>query len=558
MIHRIRLVTGLVLFVYVTTHLLNHGLGLVSYQSMEEGRLWFLALWRNPAGTLVLYASLLIHFVLGFWALYRPRRLWLPPAEATRVLLGIAIPVLLAEHVLGTRGANLIAGTNDSYAYVLLIHFKYATSNLYIQSAALLTAWAHGCMGLHYWLRLRPWYARLVPVLFAVALVVPILALLGYISAGREVLALAQNRSWLLATRALIEWPDQAAVAEITRLKIAVWMTVGGALALTLMARTVRATVIRRLGIVTITYPAGNRVMVRTGTSILKASLINRIPHASMCGGRGRCSTCRVRVVSGLEALPPPDAAEARVLGRIGAPPQVRLACQARPKGDIEVIPLLPPEAATADNVARPAHLQGEEREIAVMFVDMRNFTGLSEHKLPYDVVFILNRYFAAIGEAVEESGGRLDKFIGDGVMALFGIEGGANEGSCQALVAAKRIGHKIEALNRALAAELDQPLRIGIGVHAGPAIIGEMGYGHTTSVTAVGDTVNTASRLEAITKDYGAQLVISETAARCAGIDLTGFPIHDLVVRGRTGTICAYVIDDAQSLPALAQTAVS
>ena len=558
MIHRVRLVTGLVLFVYVTSHLLNHSLGLVSYQAMEEGRLWFLAAWRNPAGTTLLYASLLIHFVLGFWALYRPRRLWLPPAEATRVLLGIAIPVLLAEHVLGTRVANLIAGTNDTYAYVLLVHFKYDTNNLYIQSAALLTAWAHGCMGLHYWLRLKPWYARVVPVLFAVALVVPIVGLLGYISAGREVLALAENKSWLLATRALIEWPDQAAVADITRLKIAVWMTVGAALALTLVARAVRAIIIRRLGIVTITYPSGNQAMVRHGTSILKASLINKFPHASMCGGRGRCSTCRVRVIAGLESLPPPDAAEARVLSRIGAPPQVRLACQARPTDNIEVIPLLPPEAATAATVSQSPHLQGEERDIAVMFVDMRNFTGLSEHKLPYDVVFILNRYFAAVGEAVEESGGRLDKFVGDGVMALFGIESGADEGSCQALAAAKQIGKNIDAINRALAAELDQPLRIGIGIHAGPAIVGEMGYGHTTSVTAVGDTVNTASRLEAITKDYGAQLVISENVAQCAGIDLAGFPIHDLAVRGRTGSICAYVIDDVKSLPELAQTGVS
>ena len=162
------------------------------------------------------------------------------------------------------------------------------------------------------------------------------------------------------------------------------------------------------------------------------------------------------------------------------------------------------------------------------------------------------------MGEAVEESGGRLDKFVGDGVMALFGIESGADEGSCQALAAAKQIGKNIDAINRALAAELDQPLRIGIGIHAGPAIVGEMGYGHTTSETAVGDTVNTASRLEAITKDYGAQLVISENVAQCAGIDLAGFPIHDLAVRGRTGSICAYVIDDVKSLPELAQTGVS
>ena len=108
--------------------------------------------------------------------------------------------------------------------------------------------------------------------------------------------------------------------------------------------------------------------------------------------------------------------------------------------------------------------------------------------------------------------------------------------------------GYDAEALERMLP----------VYENAGPAIVSAMGYGHNTSVTAVGDTVNTASRLEAITKDYGAELVISETAAQCACIDLTGFPVHDLVVRGRRGTIYAYVIEDAQSLPALAQTGVS
>ena len=530
----------------------------MSYQAMEEGRLWFLAAWRNPAGTTLLYASLLIHFVLGFWALYRPRRLWLPPAEATRVLLGIAIPVLLAEHVLGTRVANLIAGTNDTYAYVLLVHFKYDTNNLYIQSAALLTAWAHGCMGLHYWLRLKPWYARVVPVLFAVALVVPIVGLLGYISAGREVLALAENKSWLLATRALIEWPDQAAVADITRLKIAVWMTVGAALALTLVARAVRAIIIRRLGIVTITYPSGNQAMVRHGTSILKASLINKFPHASMCGGRGRCSTCRVRVIAGLESLPPPDAAEARVLSRIGAPPQVRLACQARPTDNIEVIPLLPPEAATAATVSQSPHLQGEERDIAVMFVDMRNFTGLSEHKLPYDVVFILNRYFAAVGEAVEESGGRLDKFVGDGVMALFGVNAGAERGCREALAGARAMGEALDELNSSLNSDLDEPLRIGIGIHAGPVIVGEMGFADAVSITAIGDAVHTASRLEAMTKVMKCQLIVSADVEARSKIDLSAFPSHEVEVRGREEPMIIRTIDKSSDLPDMTSPAKS
>src|SRR6202022_2256019 len=146
---------------------------------------------------------------------------------------------------------------------------------------------------------------------------------------------------------------------------------------------------------------------------------------------------------------------------------------------------------------------QGSEREIAILFVDIRGFTALSEGRLPYDVVFVLNRYFAAIGLAVEAAGGRLDKFIGDGVMALFGIERGAQAGCWEALAAARLMSVRLPELNASLRAELDRPLRIGIAVHCGPPIVGEMGYGNTAAITAIGDAVNTASRLGRLTRNF-------------------------------------------------------
>jgi adenylate cyclase len=191
----------------------------------------------------------------------------------------------------------------------------------------------------------------------------------------------------------------------------------------------------------------------------------------------------------------------------------------------------------------------GEEREISILFADLRDFTRFSERKLPYDVVFVLNRYFASMGSAVEEAGGYLDKFIGDGVMALFGVDGGADRGARQSLDAACLMSKRLDELNQALTAELEEPLRIGIGIHAGPAIIGEMGYGQATSLTAVGDAVNTASRLEAMTKEYKAQLVVSDTVADHAGVDLSDFPSHQLEVRGRSETISAHVVINAQEL---------
>jgi adenylate cyclase len=306
----------------------------------------------------------------------------------------------------------------------------------------------------------------------------------------------------------------------------------------------------RRRGVVRITYPDGQVHTILPGMTLLDASRNHAVPHASVCGGRGRCSTCRVRIIDGIDELPAASAAEQRVLDRISAPPQVRLACQTQPVRDLSMIPLLPPTADPTDGQARPSYLRGEEREIVILFADLRDFTRFSEQKLPYDVVFVLNRYFASMGSAVSESGGHLDKFIGDGVMALFGVDRPASEAARQALGAAKLMAQRLDELNDSLATELNAPLRIGIGIHMGPAIIGEMGYGKATSLTAVGDSVNTASRLEAMTKEYSAQLVISEAVARNANIDLSAFPSHDIGVRGRSEHITARVVVRAGDLP--------
>ena len=257
-----------------------------------------------------------------------------------------------------------------------------------------------------------------------------------------------------------------------------------------------------------------------------------------------------MRIVEGEDALPEISADEQKVLDRISAPPHVRLACQTRPGSDVLVMPLLPPTATPRDGYQRAAHHMGQEKEIVILFADLRDFTQFSEQKLPYDVVFVLNRYFANMGGAVGEAGGHLDKFIGDGVMALFGVDVPIATAARQAMTAAKLMTERLDELNQTLAGELAEPLRIGIGLHAGPAIIGEMGYGETTSLTAVGDAVNTASRIESMTKEYKAQLMLSQSVADHAGIDLSNFPSHRLDVRGRSEDITARVVVNASDLP--------
>jgi adenylate cyclase len=165
-------------------------------------------------------------------------------------------------------------------------------------------------------------------------------------------------------------------------------------------------------------------------------------------------------------------------------------------------------------------------------------------------VVFVLNRYFAATGAAVEAAGGRVDKFIGDGVMALFGIEAGPEAGASQALAAARGMAAGLEELNRALAHELPEPFRIGIGVHLGPVIVGEMGWGRATQLTAIGDAANTASRLEGLTKDFGVQLVASDDLARRAGLADGLFETREVEVRGRTTALRVHLVPSALDLP--------
>ena len=298
-----------------------------------------------------------------------------------------------------------------------------------------------------------------------------------------------------------------------------------------------------------IRYP-GQEVIVPRGTTVLEASRMHGIPDASVCGGRGRCSTCRIRILSGYEAIVPASEDELKVLRRIGAPDRVRLACQVRCERELEVVPLVPPNVGP--DAARPQgrFVFGTELDIAILFSDIRDFTRFSEQTLPYDIFHILNQYFEAMSEAIEAHGGHLDKFIGDGLMALFGLRQGAAMGCRSALAAAREMSVRLADLNARLSHSLREPLRIGIGIHAGPVVVGEMGHKTATSLTAVGDAVNTASRVEGLTKQTGTQLVVTARVADLAALDLSGFRRIRAAVKGKEEELDVYAVPSAQDLP--------
>lgn len=552
MTRRIHLASGLVLFVFAATHLINHALGVISLDALEIGREWFLLLWRNVIGGTVLYVALLAHMLLALWAIYQRRSFRLRPVEWVQLLFGLCIPALLIGHALNTRLAYELFGQDDSYHLELAIFFILKPELIYQQMLLLLVVWVHGCIGLHQWLRLKPSYRHVQWFAFAVALLLPAAALSGIWVAGRDIIHLASESAWLEQQLSQANSIDNNQVEFLSNLKN--WFLGVAALLLSavVLLRPVRRMLRRRRGLVRVTYPDGARITLLMGTTILEASRIHHIAHASVCGGRGRCSTCRIRVVEGLEMLPPPGVEEARILERIGADGSVRLACQTRPIRDCSIVPLLSPDTSVRSIGVESAELIGQERQIVVLFVDLRDFTTLSEQKLPYDVVFILNHYFAAMGSAITMSGGYVDKFVGDGVMALFGLKTGSQEAGRAALKSAYLMAGELTKLNQTFKHDLPKPLRMGIGIHGGPAIVGTMGYGDASSLTAVGDTVNTASRLEGMTKSLGVQLVFSQVVAEIADLRTDLFDIKEIELRGRQNTLPAYIVPDASTLNSL------
>lgn len=197
---RLRLVSGLVLMAFLAGHLLNHSLGLVSLNAMEIGRAVFLDVWRSLPGTILLIAAIATHMILVFvkmLSIHSYRRL--PAREIIQIVMGFAIPPLILLHIIGTRIAHEIFGIEDSYAFVLFSLWVATPLQALLQSAALVFAWIHGCLGVHFWLRLKPWYSSAFPILYSISLALPILALTGFINGANEVEDLLSDAVWRAA-----------------------------------------------------------------------------------------------------------------------------------------------------------------------------------------------------------------------------------------------------------------------------------------------------------------------------------------------------------------------
>ncbi|MFM9848964.1 MAG: 2Fe-2S iron-sulfur cluster-binding protein [Hyphomicrobiaceae bacterium] len=334
-LQRLRLASGLILFAFAATHFLNHALGLVGLEVMHQAQQIRTAITRSAPGTIVLATALTTHIVLALHKLVRRQTWRLSRWEGIQILSGLAIPFFLFPHIINTRIAHTFFNVEDSYLYELV---RLWPESAVVQTTLLLLVWTHGCLGLHYWLRLSDGYVRVAPVLFALAIAVPVLALAGFAVAGRTTGEIMSDPQALEVLKTRSNWPNANDSA------ILAWLRTGARLGfLAVLAGIAAIFVMRWMGRalrhpkVQIAYVDGPIIKLASGKTLLEASRSAGVPHASVCGGRGRCSTCRVRIVEGLDKLPAATGAEAITLESIEAPPNIRLACQIRPAASLTV-----------------------------------------------------------------------------------------------------------------------------------------------------------------------------------------------------------------------------
>src|SRR6266446_5513124 len=549
-VRQIRLGCGLVLFAYLVSHFLNHALGNISMDALATGVYYHAGFWQFLPVAIAFYTAALVHTGLGIWALYERRQFRWKAIEPLQLVLGLSIPALVITHLVGVRLGQTLFGHEKLYPQVFFAYWIVWPYKIWLMYAVMIIAWVHGCIGLYFWLRMKAFYQRAAPFLLAAAVLVPTLSMLGLYQGGRSVLD-SDSVEWRAENLSphQVGTPVEQAVLD----SIEEYFLIGylGLLGLVLLARGARALNERRGGMITLSYGNGRTVRVPKGLSVLEASLRNNVPHASVCGGRARCSTCRIRIIGDYTSLPEPSKREAFVLDRVGAgsDPAIRLACQLRPEADLSFFQIFLPQITAASlRTSSPSRI-GEERYLVSMFVDMRGSTKLAEKRLPFDTVFIVNRFLGAVSQAVIECGAQPNQFVGDGQLALFGLNASPQTACRQALRAASMIAANVEELNQFLEHDLREPIRFGIGIHGGEVIVGDIGYRDHMVFTALGDAVNVAARLQDMTKILACETIISEEVRATAGVPADGLPEQEVPIRGRAEPMIVRVVANARML---------
>ena len=528
----LRLASGLVLFTYIALHLFNHALGLVSVTAAELALIVAVRVWHSLPGTLLLYGAAATHVTLALVAIYRRRTLRMPPAEVLRIALGLGIPILVIGHVVATRIAWEAYRLSPDYSRI--VWSLWTSDGEGRQLALLVPGWLHGCLGVNFAFGHRKAYQRVRPLLFAVALLLPVLGALGFLAMGKELAADTANRAFLDANAHI----DDATRIALSRLRdgaLFAWFALIGAI---FAARELRAYVERRRNsVITITYPQRN-ARVPLGWTVLEASRSHHVPHMSMCGGRARCSTCRVEVIGGEDHCPPPASAEQATLERIGAPRGVRLACQLRPTGDIAVVPLLTPHAGAPGSTV-DASGGVRERDVAVVRVVWTNRSDFVRSHLPQDAVYLAQLFVTTAEAALQGNGGFTFVPRQDAVVAIFGLDTDKRDAARAAMAAIEHLERTLAALGARCGAEFHGIAHFRVLGHAGPGAVAGAALSGSGATFAGGEAFDTLDGIEGVARSGSDLVVVSDTllsraevAASPPGWCSVAVPVRDQVER--------------------------
>lgn len=282
-------------------------------------------------------------------------------------------------------------------------------------------------------------------------------------------------------------------------------------------------------------------------STILEATLAAQINHTHACGGKGKCSTCRVSIMDGIEHCEPRNETEQEIADKLSFPKGIRLACQTKINGNISIRRMVSDkldmdiifEQFSKDSTAA----LGRQQKLTIVFTDIVNYTTFAERFPPYDIVHVLNRYYQIMNGVIQEHNGIISDVAGDGILAVFGTSKECNNSVLDAIQAIEGMNKKLEVFNQYIEANFNSSFGIRAGIHYGNVIVGPFDTGSMKKMAVIGDNVNYASRIESANKKFGTKLLLSEDAYQ----EIKEiYPKHNLFetdLKGKTGKYKLYEI---------------
>ena len=258
--------------------------------------------------------------------------------------------------------------------------------------------------------------------------------------------------------------------------------------------------------------PDNQFVEVDKTETILEALLAGEIPHTNVCGGNAYCSTCRVMILDGIQNCSAPTSAERALAKKLDFPVHVRLACQTKVSGDVTIRRMVI-DNDDIDIVEGQLSKDsiGNEKTVAILFAAIRGATNFDEVNFPYDIVYIMSRYFHGVNKVIKSYGGVTNNYMAGWFLSVFGLEN-TEMSAERAVWAGLEILEFVKLLNVRLEQLSYKPIKVSIGVHYGSVMLVSVDPANPNLVTPIGDAVNLVNRIETTNKKVGSEFLISES----------------------------------------------